>query len=108
VGSVLLRQFYMSIAAASLALGSVASAGQIEELPTGWRLQNYVGTHNVVLYYTGASDCTAGQMNGTGMSQDDFDRLWSLVLTAKATGRPVGLYYDTNGGACVITSFYGY
>jgi hypothetical protein len=74
-------------------------------VPTGWRLQNYVGGA-VSLYYT-SSPCGSGLLLlGAGASADEKNRLWSLVLTAKATNKSVGIFYETTSGSCNITSFY--
>jgi hypothetical protein len=78
---------------------------QIEAVPTGWRLQNYVS--NVVnIYFTGSA-CTSGALSlPANATSDDKNRLWSTILTAKATGRAVGIFYETVSGNCNITSFY--
>lgn len=75
----------------------------IEVVPTGWRLQYYVGG-DLYLYYTG-SPCTSGQLH-LSTTDAEKDRLWALMMTAKATGRSVGIYYETGSGTCNITSFY--
>lgn len=87
------------------ALPASALANGIEAVPTGWRLENYISSHSVVLWFTSASDCTTGKLTAD-MSQDDYNRLWSLVMTAKATGKPVGIIYNASGGVCTIVSFY--
>jgi hypothetical protein len=87
------------------ALPASALANNIEAVPTGWRMENYIASQTVVLWFTGASECTMGKL-AADMSQDDYNRLWSLVMTAKATGKPVGIYYNASGGVCTIGSFY--
>ncbi len=106
-----MRSFLHCCRAAAFAIGlsafsGAAMANGIEAVPTGWRLENYVSSHSVVLWFTGAPDCTNGQMTGAGMSQDDYNRLWSTILTAKATSQKVGIYYNASGGNCTIVSFY--
>lgn len=89
----------------AVALPASALANSIEAVPTGWRLENYIASQSVVLWFTGASDCTMGKLTAV-MSQDDYNRLWSLVITAKATGKPVGIFYNASDGVCTIGSFY--
>jgi hypothetical protein len=85
---------------------SIAQANNIEAVPTAWRLEGYVWNHTVKLWYTGAPECTNGGLNGSALSQEDFDRLFSLVMASKIAARPVGVFYEGNGGNCEITSFY--
>lgn len=95
--------------AVALGLGAVsatAMADNYEAVPTGWRLENYVASHTVTLWYTGAPGCMGGHIEGAGMSQDDYNRLWSLILTAKSTNQKIGIFYTGSGGNCTITSFY--
>lgn len=88
------------------ALSSTASAGNIYESPVGWRLQNYTG-NSVGVYWTSASDCPSGgifmPLNATG---EDRDRFWSMILTAKHSGKQVGIYYTSTGTSCTVDSFY--
>jgi hypothetical protein len=90
---------------AAFALPSAAKANQIEAVPTGWRLENYIDTHRVVLWHVSAPECANGYLAGS-LSQDDSNRFWSLVTTAKAAGSRVGIYYNETGGVCEIVSFY--
>lgn len=85
---------------------SDARANSIEAVPSGWRLEGYVSSHSVNLWYTGAPECQNGGLSGAAMSQDDFDRLFSLIMTSKLANRPVGIIYQVAGGSCNITSFY--
>jgi hypothetical protein len=90
------------------ALGSSAASAQtltlIEGSTAAWRLQNYV-PNSVALYYTG-SPCTSGSlvMPSTAV-QADQDRLWALIMTSKATGNSVYMYYSEDAGVCTISSF---
>lgn len=82
----------------------------IEAYPTGWRLQNYSSTTKratiVAVAYAG-STCIDGTLNfAASATEDDKNRFWSLILTAKVSNRPVGLFYETTSGACNITSFW--
>ena len=77
----------------------------IEAVPTGWRMQNYV-PNDLVVYYTPAT-CLGGQLSfAPSATTEDKNRFFSLVLTAQATGRKIGVFYETVSGACQITSFY--
>jgi hypothetical protein len=77
----------------------------IEAVPTTWRLQNYIGS-NMYVWFTG-SPCAGGSLVlGASVSTDDKNRFWALVLTAKASQKTVGIYYETTSGVCNITSFY--
>ncbi|MCP3661923.1 MAG: hypothetical protein GY696_05400 [Gammaproteobacteria bacterium] len=74
--------------------------------PTAWRLQNYVGD-KVVAYYTG-STCDHGQLTfGSNGTNDDKNRFWSVIMSAKIARKPVIVYYDNSAAPaqCLITSF---
>lgn len=85
-----------------------------EQVPTTWQLQNYVsGTtpFGVHAWSTGVrgtdSNFCGGSTGGghlffpTGTSEAMQDRFWSIVTTAKLTGRTVFVTYDaTVGSAC--------
>jgi hypothetical protein len=88
------------------ALPSMASANSLEAVPTGWRLENYISNHTVKLWFTPATECTSGGIEVGSMSQDDHNRLWSLILTSKIANRPVGIYYNASAGNCTMISFY--
>lgn len=82
----------------------------IEAYPTGWRLQNYSATTKratiVAVAYAG-STCIDGTLNfAASATEEDKNRFWSLILTAKVSNRQVGLFYETTSGACNITSFW--
>ena len=92
----------MAVSAALTA--TAAQADLIEAVPTGWRLQDY-GPSGIGVYFTG-SPCVSGVMafpSGTGFSPDRF---WATVMTAKVTGRMIGVYYHVDNGSCVIDNFY--
>lgn len=77
----------------------------IEAVPTGWRLQNYIGG-TVTVYYTGTS-CVSGSIQlPASATADEKNRFYSLVLAAKVAGKTVGIFYETTSGNCQITSFY--
>ena len=82
-----------------------AQDGHIHAVPSNWRLQNYI-SNTVMLYFTSAAGCDTGAMRGNGMSQDDYNRLWSTIMAAKSMNRPVGIFYTGSGPNCNITSFY--
>lgn len=83
---------------------SRASTLSIMEVPTAWRLENYVG-NSVVAWFTSAT-CTGGVSQihfGADATTDDKNRFWSLVMTAKVTNKKVAIYYDS--ASCNIVSF---
>ena len=96
----------MATLLALTAAPSPAVANSLEAVPTGWRLENYISNHAVKLWYTPATECTNGGIEVGSMTQDDHNRLWSLILTSKITNRSVGIYYDANAGNCTMISFY--
>jgi hypothetical protein len=76
-----------------------------EVSPAAWRLQVYI-PDLVVAYYT-PSPCVGGSITfSSNATQDDRSRFYALVLSAQATGKKVGVYYETVSGGCQITSFY--
>lgn len=76
----------------------------IEAVPSNWRLQNYLNESKVVTWFTG-SPCSNGQLLfSPNTSEETLNRYWSLVLTAKAASKIIGVYYDPMN--CQITSFY--
>ncbi len=77
----------------------------IEGPVVGWRLQNYV-PNNVVVYFTGSS-CAQGSLTfSSAATADDRNRFYSLILTARSTGKKIGVFYETTSGSCQIQSFY--
>lgn len=98
------RLLEMILATSALFAAAPALADtSIETVPNGWRLQNYVGG-DLKIFFTG-SPCGAGQLRLAG-TDEEKNRLWALILTAKASGKSVGIFYETSSGACNITSFY--
>jgi hypothetical protein len=82
-----------------------AQDSNFQEVPTNWRLQNYLG-NGVTVWYT-SSTCRSGQLVfPAGTSSDDENRFWALVLAAKIASQPVGIYYNSASGYCEITSYY--
>lgn len=96
-------------AAWSLAATIPFSAGHadiIEAVPTAWRLENYVGATGIAAWYTG-SPCATGNLSfNSSATADDKNRFWSLVMTAKVSGKPIGVAYVNVSGSCQIVSFY--
>jgi hypothetical protein len=101
-----LKRFSIPIVLTTATIWSCVASAQavIQGSTASWRLQNYV-PNQVTLYFTG-SPCTSGSlvMPSTAV-QADQDRLWALILTSKATGNPVYIYYYNNAGVCTISSF---
>ncbi|WP_145727903.1 hypothetical protein [Nitrospirillum viridazoti] len=82
---------------------SYAASGFVEEVPTKWRLQDYIP--HVVVWFTSASQCPNGQLNlPSTASADLIERFWSTVMTAKVTGKKIGVTYDSS--SCTITDYY--
>ena len=99
--------FIKGICAVALAAtASVAGASTVMVgSPAAWRLQNYT-TDSIEVYYTPAT-CSTGRLILSGsMTVSDKDRFWSLVLSAKLTGRDVGVVYDMVSSDCVVQSFF--
>ncbi len=83
----------------------LATQVNLQEVPTNWRLQNYVGGAMWVYYTSAPSPCPDGGLQlPPSATSDELNRFWSLVLTAKTTGAQVGIYYDSV--TCLISSFY--
>ncbi|WP_139169478.1 hypothetical protein [Microbulbifer yueqingensis] len=81
------------------ALGEVI---QVTEVPSKWKLENYIGD-NVVAWYTSAP-CENGRIIlPSTTTRDDRNRFWSAVLTGKASGKEIFVRYDTT--TCEIVSF---
>ena len=107
------RRFWIKMAtvatvfAATPIFSSAAMADtEIVGVPTNWRLQNYIGSQGVVTWYAG-STCSNGMLNFSPSSTaDERNRYFSLILTAKMSGKQVGVYYETASGLCQTTSFY--
>lgn len=102
------RGFAAALFLMSFSSSEIVRADEVFDVvavPTNWRVENYVAEHKVELWFTGAPQCTNGNLKGSGMSQDDYNRLWSLILTAKASNKPVSMRYTVTNGACIIVSF---
>lgn len=66
-----------------------------EAIPTGWRLQNYIGS-TIVAAYT-PSNCSNGTLNfSASATQDDKNRFWTLIMSAKLSAKTVGIFYETS------------
>lgn len=75
---------------------------RIEAYPSAWLLQDYLNG-DIALYYTG-STCVSGQLIlGGNVPAESRARFWSMLLTAVASNRKVGVYYSSG---CYITNFY--
>jgi hypothetical protein len=96
----------VTIAAYAFLSALPAQADAIVAVPTNWRLENYSANGGVNLWYTGSPCASGGLILPASATEDTKDRLWSLILTAKASSRPVGIIYHSDSGNCVIDSFY--
>lgn len=85
--------------------GSNPSDINIEADPTPWRLQDYMNG-SIYTWFAG-SNCTQGLVIlPESVSEDIKQRYWSVVMSAKASGKKVGIFYTNNNGTCTITNFY--
>jgi len=90
---------------ASIAAAMPAASAEVlmEGDPANWRVQNYV-PNSVVTYITG-SPCQYGQLTyPPNATTEDKDRYFAMILTARSTGRRVGIFYESSN--CQIQSFY--
>ena len=108
---------FLAIAGMSLLTltSSSAWATQVnyEAVPTTWLLQDYIGSPaGVVLWRMPLpnNNCYNSGVGTTGLSfpstvtDQEANRFWSLVLTAKAANIVIGVWYDNS--TCLISSFY--
>ncbi len=93
------------LVAALLLTAVPAQADQIVAVPTSWRLQDYTNG-GINLWFTGSQCTNGGLVLLPSVPDGSKDRLYSLILTAKTTNRPVGIFYHFDGTNCVIDSFY--
>lgn len=87
-------------------LGAQATAAEVAISTTnaeGWILENYTGGP-VVIWYTGAV-CENNSQNISiqNPAPGEVNRLWSTVMTAKASNTKIFIRYDTRN--CNIASF---
>lgn len=96
----------ITVAVASITWSEASQAANLEVVPTAWRLQDYTDGA-ITIWYTG-STCTQGQLIlPNTVNNDSKDRLWSLILTAKAASKSVGVFYHYEPSVgCLIDSFY--
>ncbi len=90
------------IGALSISAPSHAAVVHLYEVPTAWKLENYVGGV-VTTWYTGAT-CPDGRLNlPSSASTDEVNRYFALILAAKISSRMVFVRYDNV--SCNIESF---
>lgn len=101
------RSTLLAFSAAEIVFSQPAMAeNQIEAVPASWRLQNYIGSAGVVVWYSG-STCTNGQLTFSSTATvDERNRFFAMILTAKVSSKVIGVFYETATGSCQITSFY--
>lgn len=92
----------VTLAMACTAGTAVASTSSINGVPTAWRLENYMGNY-VVVWGAGAPECTGNLSFDTNATIDDRNRFWATIMTGKAAGKKVFVYYDNT--SCKIVSF---
>ena len=95
-----------ALTSALLLIAVPAQADVISGVPTNWRLENYAANGGVNLWYTGSPCANGGLVLPASATENSKDRLWSLILTAKTSNRPVGIIYHSDGVSCIIDSFY--
>lgn len=77
---------------------------ELQAVPSAWQIQEYF-PNQTSLFFTGSS-CTNGQLNFPSTAvQADQDRLWALILAAKAASQPVIIYYWVSGSSCYISTY---
>lgn len=90
---------------AMLISGPAYADNEIYAVPTGWRLQVFVGGQ-VVAYFAGTS-CFSGEvLMPPNATADEKNRFVAMLTTAKAAGKRMGVFYETASRSCQITSFY--
>ncbi len=91
---------------ASLCCFSVSNAAEvaITAVPTGWLLENSVGGY-INAYYTGTT-CPGGRLRlETGITEQDKNRFWSMIMAAKMGNLSVTVWYDPTLADCQLTRF---
>ncbi len=101
-----MKRIIVSLICFLTAFPAYSALVQMVAVPTGWKLQNYVG-NNVVAYYTGSACTYGGVQFPSGATIDDMNRFWSVIMTAQTTGAFVFVIYDNSAApaSCIITSF---
>jgi hypothetical protein len=92
--------------AAVVCASAGAAAKSIGSVPTSWRLENYTntGSGNVVAWFAGSS-CSQGKLTLGDVDVSQKNRFWATIMTAKAAGKNVFVYYDDATPECKIISF---
>ena len=101
------------LAVVGCATTSFATERNFEAVPTTWMLQNYLTgqPQGIVIWRTDAPAPCAGwggssskPFTFSNATENEANRLWSLMLTAQATNTKIGIWYDDQ--TCNMTSFY--
>ena len=102
------KTFVLSVALC-IATSGVANATNvgIAAVPTGWRLQNYVGL-GIALWGAPAPECVApGNTSklgfASGTAANDINQFWAIMTAAIVAQHEVYVEYDNS--TCTITSF---
>jgi len=100
------RAIAAATAAAALTLAWAANAfadSSFTAIPKAWRLEDY-NNGEVHAYFT-PSTCVNGHIYlPASANSDTKNRFWSTVMTAKITGKAIGIFYDP--ATCIITHFF--
>jgi len=103
----------LSLILTSSASEALAAPAEYEDVPSDWFIQDYIGSPaGVTLWRANLpnGDCVQSQTGSTYLAfpstvtDQEVNRFWSSVLSAKATGTKVGIYYDNQ--TCIISSFF--
>lgn len=85
---------------------AAAADASIEAVPTAWRLENYNSGMDLAVWFSGSS-CSNGKLTFPPTATNDHrNRFYSLILSSKAMGKKIGVFYETSTGNCQMTSFY--
>jgi hypothetical protein len=92
----------LAIASALQTTPAAAENIEVKIVPTPWHLQNY--QNNIVVVFTFGTTGNCSSLSVVpNWSDEDRNRFWSVVMTAKIARKEIFVYYDTS--TCVITSF---
>ncbi len=101
----MLRRLLALVPIVTLLNVAPALANTLWEVPSGWQLINYKGS-DVTVWWT-SSPCLNGNISlPKTFTEADRNRFVAMILYAKATSRPMGIWYTLDNGSCVIDAFY--
>ena len=79
----------------------------LTDVPTSWRLQNYVGD-NVATWFTGSAYTNGRLTLDANASMEDKNRYWATLMATKLANKSVVVYYEDSVAPdhCLITSYF--